>query len=99
MSRVQELFKVSESIGRRLELIHNNSGKELKDAGRDTGFDPQLGAIKEYTEYTEKIKEQLVYICQNVDDYNRVWSGTMRDYYFALTKYIQKIPKETKSTK
>ena len=97
MSRVQELFKVSESIGRRLELIYSNSGKESGSIRNDIEFNPQLGAIQEYTEYTEKIKEQLVYICQNVDDYNRVWNGTMRDYYFALTKFIQAIPKETKS--
>jgi hypothetical protein len=96
MSRVQELFKVGESIGRRLELIYTNSGKELGSIESDAGFNPQLRAIQEYNEYTEKIKDQLVYVCQNVDDYNRVWNGTMRDYYFALTKFIQSIPKEKK---
>lgn len=98
MSRVQELFKVGESIGHRLEFIYTSSGKEPRDITGDTEFNPQLRPIQEYTEYTEKIKEQLVYICQNVDDYNRVWNGTMRDYYFALTKFIQSIPKETKKS-
>ena len=96
MSRVQELFKVGESIGHRLELIYTNSGKEPRNVGELTEFNPQFGAIQDYREYTEKIKEQLVYICQNVDDYNRVWNGTKRDYYFALTKFIQSIPKENK---
>jgi len=96
VSIFSQLFKVSESIGRRLELIYTNSGKEPRSLENDVEFNPQLRPIQEYTEYTEKIKEQLVYICQNVDDYNRVWNGTMRDYYFALTKFIQSIPKETK---
>ena len=96
MSIFSQLFKVSESIGSKLKLIYTNSGKEPRDIGGDVEFNPQQRPIQEYTEYTEKIKEQLVYICQNVDDYNRVWNGTMRDYYFALTKFIQSIPKDNK---
>jgi len=92
MSRVSEIFGICEHIGNQLESIYRASGKEYQDTGRDVEFNPQRRAIEEYREYNEKIKDQLNYICENVDEYNRVWNGTMRDYYFALSKFIQKIP-------
>ena len=96
MSRVQELFEVGKAIGSRLERIDKSFGAERTDIKRDVEFNPLIGHLQEYYEYTENIKKQLIYICKNVDDYNKVWNGTMRDYYFALTKYLQEIPKETK---
>lgn len=96
MSRVQELFEVGKAIGDRLERIDQTFGANVNNSKSDAGFNPLLSHLEEYYTYTENISKQLIYICKNVDDYNKVWNGTMRDYYFALTKFLQEIPKETK---
>jgi hypothetical protein len=92
-----QFFKVGELIGRRLQRIIEDSGKSPDHIANDIGFDSRKNPIEEFWKYARQIESQFEYICQNVDDYNRVWNGTMRDYYFALTKFIQSIPKETKS--
>ena len=82
----------------------DDSGKKFRApkggvSGSNKSFSCKVHPLQEYKEFVEQMDDQVIYISENVSEYEKIKNGTLAEYFFAISKFLLKHQKPEKNGK
>jgi hypothetical protein len=73
-----------------LDFVNKEFGNAKGAIQKSNGFNCKVHPLNEFLKFREDFDKQITYISESVSEYKQITSGNLSDYFFAISKFLQK---------